>query len=276
MVAVVSDGSAVLGLGDIGPAASLPVMEGKCALFKALRRAGLHPDRAGHQGSRRDRRDPGAAAADVRRGQPRGHLGAALLRDRTASHRGAGLPGDARRPARHGDRGAGRADRRDQAAGPRHDAAAGGRLRAPARPVSRARTSFWPWGFPTSPCSIRSGILHTGRDDMNSVKADLAQRTNPCGLTGGMVEALEEADVFLGVSAGVVPEELIATMAPDGDRVRAVQPGPGDPSRRGGQARGGGGHRPQRLPQPDQQRARVPRDIPRRAGRRARAGSPRR
>ena len=35
LVAVVSDGSAVLGLGDIGPAASLPVMEGKCGLFKA-------------------------------------------------------------------------------------------------------------------------------------------------------------------------------------------------------------------------------------------------
>ena len=33
-VAVVSDGSAVLGLGDIGPAAALPVMEGKCVLFK--------------------------------------------------------------------------------------------------------------------------------------------------------------------------------------------------------------------------------------------------
>ena len=37
--AVVSDGSAVLGLGDIGAAAALPVMEGKCALFKAF--AGL-------------------------------------------------------------------------------------------------------------------------------------------------------------------------------------------------------------------------------------------
>ena len=34
LVAVVTDGSAVLGLGDIGPAASMPVMEGKCALFK--------------------------------------------------------------------------------------------------------------------------------------------------------------------------------------------------------------------------------------------------
>src|SRR6201993_2811073 len=57
------------------------------------------------------------------------------------------------------------------------------------------------------------GILHPGRGDMNSVKAELAGRTNPLDRTGGMVEALEGADVFLGVSGGVVPEELIATMA---------------------------------------------------------------
>jgi malate dehydrogenase (oxaloacetate-decarboxylating) len=60
------------------------------------------------------------------------------------------------------------------------------------------------------------GILHTGRDDMNGVKADLARRSNPRGLTGGMVQALDGADAFLGLSAGVVPEELIATMAPGG------------------------------------------------------------
>jgi malate dehydrogenase (oxaloacetate-decarboxylating) len=60
------------------------------------------------------------------------------------------------------------------------------------------------------------GILHHGRDDMNSVKAELAQRTNPLDRSGGMVQALEGADVFIGVSGGVVPEELIAMMAPEG------------------------------------------------------------
>ena len=36
LVAVVTDGSAVLGLGDIGPEAAMPVMEGKCVLFKTF------------------------------------------------------------------------------------------------------------------------------------------------------------------------------------------------------------------------------------------------
>jgi malate dehydrogenase (oxaloacetate-decarboxylating) len=60
------------------------------------------------------------------------------------------------------------------------------------------------------------GILHPDRDGLTAVKAELAQRTNPDGLTGGMVEALNGADMFLGVSGGVVPEDLVATMAPGG------------------------------------------------------------
>jgi malate dehydrogenase (oxaloacetate-decarboxylating) len=60
------------------------------------------------------------------------------------------------------------------------------------------------------------GILHPNRDDLTPVKLDLAQRTNPDGRSGGKVEALKGADMFLGLSGGLVPEELIATMAPDG------------------------------------------------------------
>ena len=59
------------------------------------------------------------------------------------------------------------------------------------------------------------GILHAGRDGLTPVKAELAGRTNPDGLTGGMADALKGADMFLGVSGGTVPEELVATMAPD-------------------------------------------------------------
>jgi malate dehydrogenase (oxaloacetate-decarboxylating) len=70
------------------------------------------------------------------------------------------------------------------------------------------------------------GIVHSGRDDLNSVKVDLAARTNPEGRTGGVAEALKGADVFLGVSAGKVPEELIATMAPQGIVFACSNPDP--------------------------------------------------
>jgi malate dehydrogenase (oxaloacetate-decarboxylating) len=60
------------------------------------------------------------------------------------------------------------------------------------------------------------GVLHPERAGMNEVKLELAQRTNPRGITGGLAEALAGADVFLGASGGVVPEELIASMAPGG------------------------------------------------------------
>ncbi len=43
MVAVITDGSAVLGLGDIGPEAGMPVMEGKCVLFKSFGGRGRLP-----------------------------------------------------------------------------------------------------------------------------------------------------------------------------------------------------------------------------------------
>ncbi len=49
---------------------------------------------------------------------------------------------------------------------------------------------------------------------MNKVKAELAQRTNPAAAPVALIEAIKGADVFLGASGGVVPEEFIASMAP--------------------------------------------------------------
>ena len=103
-VAVVTDGSAVLGLGNIGPAAALPVMEGKSALFKRFGGIDAWPLCL-------DTQDPDPIVEIVRAiapgfagHQPRGHLRAPLLRDRGAAARDPRHPGLPRRPARHRDR----------------------------------------------------------------------------------------------------------------------------------------------------------------------------
>ena len=114
-VAVVSDGSAVLGLGDIGPEAAMPVMEGKAVLFKEFGGVDAFPICLVHQGPGRDRPDRHQHRPRVRRHQPRGHQRAALLRDRGAPEGHARHPGLPRRPARDGGRDARRADQRREA-----------------------------------------------------------------------------------------------------------------------------------------------------------------
>ncbi len=80
-VAVVTDGTAVLGLGDIGPLAALPVMEGKALLFREFANIDAWPICL-------DTKDPDKIIetcrliAPVRGHQPQGHLGTALLPDR--------------------------------------------------------------------------------------------------------------------------------------------------------------------------------------------------
>ena len=86
-VAVVTDGSAVLGLGNIGPAAALPVMEGKAALFKRFGGVDAWPVVLDTQDTDEIVAIVKAHRAGVRRDQPRGHRRAALLRDREAAAR---------------------------------------------------------------------------------------------------------------------------------------------------------------------------------------------
>ena len=96
---------------------------GQGGAVQAVRRHRRLPDLPRHPGPRRDRRSiVKAIAPGLRRHQPRGHLGAPLLRDRGPAARGARHPGLPRRPARHGDRRARRADQR--AAGGRQGARA--------------------------------------------------------------------------------------------------------------------------------------------------------
>ena len=114
-VAVVTDGTAVLGLGDIGPEAALPVMEGKAMLFKEFAGVDAFPiclatkDVGRDRGDGEDDRARRSAAINLE------DISApALLRGRGAAAQGAGHPGLPRRPARHGGRRAGRAAQRAQ------------------------------------------------------------------------------------------------------------------------------------------------------------------
>ncbi len=59
------------------------------------------------------------------------------------------------------------------------------------------------------------GILHSGRDHLNPIKAELAEMTNAEGLRGGIAEAMKGADAFIGLSSSSVDGELLATMTPD-------------------------------------------------------------
>ena len=92
-VAVVTDGSAVLGLGNLGPGAALPVMEGKAALFKRFADIDAWPICLATQDTDEIVAVVRAISPRLRRHQPRGHLGAALLRHRAPAARGAGHPG---------------------------------------------------------------------------------------------------------------------------------------------------------------------------------------
>ena len=215
LVAVVSDGSAVLGLGDIGPAASLPVMEGKCALFKACGGLNAIPIVL-------VTKDPDEIVETLVRLRPT--FGAVNLEDISAPRcfeieRRVIEAMDC--PVMHDDQ---------------HGtaivvlAALMGASKLLGRDMTSLKVAVSGAGAAGVACSNlllamgasdvtvldSRGILHPLRDDMNSVKAELARRSNPRGLAGGIAEALEGADVFLGLSAGVVPEELIATMAPNG------------------------------------------------------------
>ena len=215
LVAVVSDGSAVLGLGDIGPAASLPVMEGKCGLFKAYAGLDAIPIVL-------DTKDPDEILETLLR--LRSTFGAVNLEDISAPR----CFEIERRliealdcPVMHDDQhgtaivvlaammGATKVLNRDMAS-----------LRVVISGVGAAGMAcaniLLAAGVSDMTVLDSRGILHRYRDDLTPVKFDLAQRTNPDGLSGGMVEALKGADMFLGLSGGIVPEELIATMAPDG------------------------------------------------------------
>ena len=203
---LVSDGTAVLGLGDIGPEAAMPVMEGKAMLFKEFADVDAFPICL-------DSKDPDEIvqavkliAPELRRDQPRGHLRRrAASRSRTGSSRSSTFPSStttstARRSSCwprffNACRLTGRAALRPPAS----------RWRARAPPVWRSRSLLMDAGVASIVACDRYGSIHGGRGDyesgeMNAPKTWLAENTNPERRETTLGGALEGTDVFIGLS----------------------------------------------------------------------------
>jgi malate dehydrogenase (oxaloacetate-decarboxylating) len=214
VVAVVSDGSAVLGLGDIGPAASLPVMEGKACLFSEFGGLSAVPVVL-------STKDVDGIVAAVEVIAP--SFGGINLEDISAP-RCFEIEERLRErldiPVMHDDQ---------------HGtaivvlAALRNAAKVVGRELSDLRVVVSGAGAAGVACSKilleagigdlavadSKGILHSGRTDLTPIKQWLVDNTNRSGLVGTMTDALRGADVYLGLSGGSVPESAIATMAPD-------------------------------------------------------------
>jgi malate dehydrogenase (oxaloacetate-decarboxylating) len=214
LVAVVSDGTAVLGLGDIGPAAALPVMEGKAALFEQFAGVNAVPivlsttdaDEIVETVVRIAPSFGGINLEDI--SAPRCFEIEARLRERLSI------------PVFHDDQ---HGTAIVVLAALRNAATITARKLADLRVVISGAGAA---GVACAKILLAAGvgdialadsraILHPDRDDLNSVKRDLALITNRAGLSGSLESALAGADVFIGVSSGTVPESAIASMAPD-------------------------------------------------------------
>jgi len=213
-VLVVTDGTAVLGLGDIGPAASLPVMEGKALLFKEFAGVDAVPialtctdvDEVVETIVRISPAFGGVNLEDI--AAPRCFAIETLLQDRLDI------------PVFHDDQ---HGTAIVVTAALMNAAHITGRTLADLRVVVSGAGAagvavtnmLLDSGIGDIAVADSKGLVTMSRDDLTPVKRALAERTNRSGLSGALSDAMAGADVFIGVSAGKVPESVVATMAPD-------------------------------------------------------------
>lgn len=214
-VAVVTDGSAVLGLGNIGAEASLPVMEGKCALFQRF--AGINAFPLCITTQNVDKFVEIVKQVVT----PFGGINLEDIRAPYCFEIESRLKDELDIPVFHDDQ---------------HGtaivvlAALINSLKLTDRTFEK--TQFVISGSGAAGISIanlllaygskniilcdRHGALSTDRDDLPDYKQEIAERTNPDQKTGTLVDVLEGADVFIGVSAPqLLDKTAIATMAKD-------------------------------------------------------------
>jgi malate dehydrogenase (oxaloacetate-decarboxylating) len=226
-VAVVSDGSAVLGLGNIGPRAAMPVMEGKAVLFKQFGNVDAVPICL-------DTQDPDELVAIVTALAPT--FGGINLEDISAPRcfdierrLDAALPIPVFHDDQHGTAIV-------VLAALRNAALLLGRKLADLRVVVSGAGAA---GIAVTKMLIAAGVtagevivvdsrgaLHPGRPGLHESKAELAAITNAAGVTGGIEQSLRGADVLIGVSGGSIGAAALAGMAPGGAIFALANPTP--------------------------------------------------
>ncbi|MFF0136170.1 NADP-dependent malic enzyme [Streptomyces sp. NPDC005227] len=212
VVAVVTDGTAVLGLGDIGPEASLPVMEGKAILFKQFGGVDAVPialactgvDEIVETVARLAPSFGGINLEDI--SAPRCFEIERKLQER--------LDIPVFHDDQHGTAVVTLAALRNAA---RLTGRSIGSLRAVISGAGAAGVAIAKFlleaGIGDVAVADRKGVVSRDRDDLTDVKRELAEITNKARLSGSLESALAGADVFIGVSGGTVPEPAIASMA---------------------------------------------------------------
>ena len=213
MVAVVTDGSAVLGLGDIGPLAALPVMEGKALLFKEFGGVDAVPLCL-------DVHTPEGIVAAVKAIAPA--FGGINLEDIAAPkcfEIEQALERELEIPVFHDDQ---HGTAIVVAAALKNALKVAGKtlegsrivLNGPGAAGTAITNMLLALGARDITVCDRRGAIYAGREGLTPHKADLAARTNPRHLSGALPEALRGADVFIGVSSGnVVTGDMVRSMA---------------------------------------------------------------
>jgi malate dehydrogenase (oxaloacetate-decarboxylating) len=225
-VAVVTDGTAVLGLGDIGPRAAMPVMEGKAVLFKQFGGIDAIPLCL-------DTTDVDEIVDTVARLAP--SFGGINLEDISAprcfeiEER---LKQRLDIPVFHDDQ-HGTAvvvlaalENAMRITGKYHDTVRIVVSGAGAAGVAVTRILLAA-GYRDIAVLDRAGVLHRDRTDLNPVKRALAAETaDTTGRWGSQAAVMDGADVYIGVSGGTVPEDVVASMAEDAIIFGLANPNP--------------------------------------------------